>query len=259
LFLRRPGERAAIIAHRGASAEAPENTLAAIALAIATGAPMVEVDTCLTADGAMVLIHDDTLERTTSGRGEVRRFHLESLRQLDAGSWFAPRFAGEKIPLLEEALDLVYGKMAINIEIKSSAIEAAPREGSTVGIEARLLEAVKARGMLEQVLFSSFHPLALWRLRRFEPAVRTASLRYLPHHGQREPREILAEVGSSALHVADHEASPELIDLCRRQGIPLRVYTVNDIRRYLELESQGVDAVFTDDPGGLLAPAAKIP
>ena len=253
MFLKRPGGRPAVIAHRGFSAKAPENTLAAIELAIAAGAHMVEVDVGFSADDQLVLIHDEDLDRTTSGRGPVRSQTLASLRSFDAGAWFAPEFAGESIPLLEEALDRVRGRIPINVEIKADAVDPRRNELPPTGIEARVLEAVRERGMFEQVLFSSFHPLALWRLRRFEPAAKTASLRHAAHHGNRSPREILDEVGSAALHVADAELDDRLIAGCHAEGIPLRVYTVNDAERFLELAALGIDAVFTDDPARLLA------
>lgn len=241
----------AILAHRGFSARAPENTLAAIELAIGSGAAGVEIDVGFSADRALVVIHDDLLDRTTSGRGAVRAMPLAVLRQLDAGSWFSPAFAGERIPLLEEVLELVRGRLPINVEIKGEPVESEPRAGRADGIEALALRAVLERGMLDQVLFSSFHPLALWRLRRLSPAAQTASLLHAPYHRGRAPREIVGEVGANALHVADGEVSPALAESCRAAGIPLRVYTVNDARRYRELAAWGVDGVFSDDPGAL--------
>lgn len=249
--LRPPNGDPAIIAHRGDSARAPENTLAAIELAIEAGADMVEIDVGFSADRALVVIHDATLERTTSGAGEVRALPLAALRSLDAGGWFAPRFAGERIPLLAEVLDLLRGRLPVNVEIKGDSVDETSREGAPGDLEDAALEAVRRRGMFDQVVFSSFHPLALWRLRRREKAAVTASLLHAPWHRGRSPREIVAEVGSSALHVADHEVEPALVDGCREAGIPLRVYTVNDPRRYGELAALGIDAVFSDDPRGL--------
>jgi glycerophosphoryl diester phosphodiesterase len=256
--LRLPDGKPAIIAHRGDSSRAPENTLAAIELAISAGADMVEIDVGFSADGALMVIHDASLERTTSGTGEVRALPLAGLRELDAGGWFAPRFAGEKIPLLGEALDLVRGRLPLNVEIKGDSVVERTREGSPGDIEDAVLAAVRERGMFDQVLFSSFHPLALWRLRRRDPRAFTASLLHAHWHRGRSPREIVEEVGSSALHVADRELEPQLILGCREAGIPLRVYTVNDPGRYLELAAQGIDAVFSDDPGGLRRAAESL-
>ena len=250
--------RPAVIAHRGDSIRAPENTLAAVALAIEAGADMVEIDVCFSADRQLVVIHDHTLERTTSGRGPVPALPYAALRLLDAGSWFSPAFAGERLPLLGEVLDLVRGRLPINIEIKGEAVEAGqagepPADGAADGIEALCLDAVLARGMLGEVLFSSFHPLALWRLRRLSLAARLASLLHPPHHAGRSPAEIVGEVGAQDLHVADEQATPALAAACRAAGIPLRVYTVNDGARFRQLAGWGIDGVFTDDPRLLLA------
>lgn len=254
--LERRQSQAAIIAHRGFSLRAPENTLEAIELAIAAGADAIEIDVGFSADRALMVIHDDTLDRTTSGRGPVRAHGLEELRRLDAGSWFSPVFAGARIPLLGEVLDLVRGRLPLNVEIKGESVEIEPREGGEDGIEARVLQQVERRGMLGQVVFSSFHPLALWRLRRLSPEAATASLLHAPYHRTRSPQEIVGEVGAGALHVADHEVSPAMAAACRAAGIPLRVYTVNHPARYRELSAWGVEAVFSDDPGGLGAPGS---
>jgi glycerophosphoryl diester phosphodiesterase len=103
------GGRTRVIAHRGFSGVAPENTLVAIRRGIEIGADMAEIDVTLSKDGYVVVIHDETLDRTTNGTGPVSDATLEELQRLDAGSWFAPEFAGEKIPTLGEVLDLVRG------------------------------------------------------------------------------------------------------------------------------------------------------
>lgn len=249
--------RPAVIAHRGDSVRAPENTLAAIALAIEAGADMVEIDVGFSADGQLVVIHDDTLDRTTSGHGPVRALPSAALRELDAGSWFSPAFAGERLPLLAEVLDLVRGRLPINIEIKGESVAAEPREGAKGGIEALALEAVLSRGMLGEALFSSFHPLALWRLRRLAPRARLASLLHPPYHAGRSPAAIVGEVGAQDLHVADEQATPALAAACRAAGIPLRVYTVNDPARFRQLAGWGIDGVFTDDPRLLVRTATS--
>lgn len=110
-----------VIAHRGASAYAPENTLAAFKLATEMGADWFELDCTLSKDGEVVVMHDDTVDRTTNGKGYVRDLSLYDLKQLDAGSWFAPEFAGERIPTLGQALDLAKWKIGVYIEIKDSS------------------------------------------------------------------------------------------------------------------------------------------
>ena len=116
----RLGERPRVIAHRGFSGVAPENTLAAFRRAIEIGADMIEVDVALTGDGHVVCLHDETLDRTTDGQGLLAAATFEEVRRLDAGSWFAPELAGEKVPTLAEVLDLARGRILVNVEIKST-------------------------------------------------------------------------------------------------------------------------------------------
>ena len=118
----RPGGRALGVAHRGASREAPENTVAAFRLALDAGAPAVEGDVQRTRDGRLVVIHDQTVERTTDGRGAVGSFLFEDLRRLDAGRWFAPEFAGERVPSLDEVLDLMRDRAPVLLEIKHGPV-----------------------------------------------------------------------------------------------------------------------------------------
>ncbi len=145
-----------IWAHRGASAQAPENTLAAFGLALELGADGIELDVHLSRDEVPVVIHDETLERTTDGRGKVADRTWADLRALDAGRWFAPSFAGEPVPSLQQALDLVGMRARINVEIKSAAA------GQAV---LTLLE----RYPRCQVLVSSFDHRVLARMRRAAP------------------------------------------------------------------------------------------
>ena len=110
-----------IIAHRGYRQKYPENTLAAFQAAMAAGAQMIELDVMLSRDRRPVVVHDDTLERTTNGTGAVKDFTLEELKKLDAGSWFEPRFADQRLPELSEVLALAGGRTRVNIEIKAQA------------------------------------------------------------------------------------------------------------------------------------------
>src|SRR5271163_557627 len=112
------------IAHRGASGDFPENTLRSFDAAIAAGAAMCELDVQVTADGVLVVIHDDTLDRTTDGDGKVAAVRLAALQRLDAGRWRGPQFAGEHVPALREVFNLVNGKCALNVELKAGGIAA---------------------------------------------------------------------------------------------------------------------------------------
>ena len=140
----RPG-RTEVVAHRGASAEAPENTLVAFARALELGADWFELDACRCGSGELVVIHDDTLERTTDGRGPVAARSLAELRALDAGAWKHPRFRGERIPTLREALDLARGRIGVYLEVKPCASGAVEEQAARQGpaLRAALLEAAR--------------------------------------------------------------------------------------------------------------------
>ena len=144
-----------VVAHRGFSGAAPENTLAAFRKAIEAGSDMIELDIQLSKDGKIVVIHDETLERTTDGQGRVADRTFPEIRKLDAGSWFGSQFSGEKIPTLQEVLELAKGKVLVNIEIKNPAHGQYP----ITELADQGLEAVKKAGMLNRVIFSSFNPV----------------------------------------------------------------------------------------------------
>jgi len=233
-----------VIAHRGFSSRAPENTRAAVARSIEVGADMVEVDVTMTADGRVICLHDETLDRTTDGRGPATSRTLDEIRRLDAGSWFSPEFAGEPVPTLDEVLDLVDGRALLNIEIKPEAV---PH-----GAVNAVAELVRRRDLVDRVVVSSFAPEALRRMKIVDPDIVTVSLFNADLHKGRDPLEIIQEVGSRGLNLARHEVTAEIIERCHRHGFPVGVYTVNrkqGMRRVMRLKA---DAVFTDHPDRLI-------
>lgn len=163
----RPGGRALAVAHRGASREAPENTLAAFRCALDAKSPAVECDVQRTRDGRLVVIHDQTLDRTTDGRGSVAALTFEELRRFDAGSWFGPAFAGERVPSLDEVLDLVRGRAFVLLEIKNGPL-------FYEGIEPQVAEALHRHGMADAALVMSFDHPAVRTMRAVAPEVATA-------------------------------------------------------------------------------------
>lgn len=227
-----------IIAHRGGGALAPENTLAGLRLAARLGCRAVEFDVMLTADGVPVLMHDETLERTTDGSGSIAALSLAALRRFDAGAKRGAAFRGEVIPTLEETLGVCadLGLWA-NIEIKPGQ----GREEETGTVTGRLL----ARAWCGPGIVSSFSSVALAAARRVAPALDYALLvGAIPG----DWRERLAAEGCQALHVdAARNGAPELAAVVAA-GIPVACYTVNrrdDVERLFAL---GVAAVFTDRP-----------
>jgi glycerophosphoryl diester phosphodiesterase len=239
----RLGSPTRVIAHRGFSAHAPENTLAAVRLAIEAGADMVEVDVTTTADGHVICLHDATLDRTTDGRGPATGLTLETIRMLDAGSWFAPVFAGEPVPTLGEVLGLVEGRSLLNIEIKADAV----RHGVVEGVA----ETIRRTASRDRVVVSSFSPEALRGMTLAHPEIVTVSLHDRATHAGRDPLEVVREAGSRGLNLSRKDVTPELVERCHRHGLPVGVYTVNSEREMRRLIRMGVDSLFTDRPDRL--------
>ncbi len=156
--------RRAIVGHRGACAYAPENTLASFELALRQGADAVELDAKLTVDGQVVVIHDQTVDRTTGGHGEVRSLTLAELKKLDAGSHFDIAFQGEPIPTLEEVFEAVGKRTYINVELTNYA-------SITDSLPEKVVDLIKRHQLSGRVFFSSFNPIALYRARRLLPDV----------------------------------------------------------------------------------------
>ncbi len=243
------GSRTRVIAHRGFSGAAPENTLAAVRAAIDVGVDMVEVDVTLTADGEVVVIHDSTLQRTTNGGGDVLQFILTDLRQLDAGSWFSRAFAGERIPTLDEMLAEADDRVLLNVEIKSEAVG--------LGVVEKVAAAIRARDMIGEIVVSSFSPTALEKIHRIAPEIRSAALFNKELHEGMDPVDIVTSVGASGLNISRTRLTPEMLRRCRDNGIPIAVYTVNKKRHMRKTIDLGVDAIFTDHPDRLLEVLAK--
>lgn len=237
-----------VIGHRGAAALAPENTLAGVRQAAALGVRMVEFDAKLTADGVPVLMHDDTLDRTTDGTGPVAQTSLEAIRRFDAGAWFAPAFAGERVPTLAEALTAAAALgLAVNIEIKPCPGRARETAEAVLAVARAHWPAGAGRPL---PLISSFEVACLEAARALAPDWPRG---YLIWERPADWRDILAAVAPATLHVSrTHEDSARLAEY-RATGLPVAVYTVNDPAEARALFAQGVAAVFSDTPGTILA------
>jgi glycerophosphoryl diester phosphodiesterase len=224
-----------LYAHRGASADAPENTLAAFRRALIAGADGIELDVHLSADGVPVVIHDDALERTTDGHGAVAAHPLDVLQSLDAGSWFAPQFAGEPLPTLEETLCLLAGRLRLNLEVKDT------RAGMAV------LELLRQFPQAEAVV-SSFDHRLLARLRRVAPDLALAVLAESDWHLALGRARTLR---ASAFHPRADLVSRSLLAACRALRLPVFAWTVDDPGEARRLVRLGVDGLFTNDPAAL--------
>jgi len=224
-----------VIAHRGASGTRPENTLVAFRRAQELGAHMVELDVQLSRDGEVVVMHDWTLGRTTDGRGRVATRTLAELRLLDAGRWFDTDYAGEHVPTLREVLDAV--SLPVNVELKARGDD---------GLEARAFDVVRAAGAEDRVVFSSFHPESLVRLRRRSASATIGVL----WSGRRLALalRLAGRVGATALHIRKDAAALGEVGAAVAQGLVVRAWTVNDPGEFAHLALAGVSGVFTDFP-----------
>lgn len=230
-----------VCAHRGASGIAPENTMAAVALALESGAPMVEIDVQYTRDRQMVVFHDDTLERTTNGSGPITERSLGELQELDAGSWFSPDFAGERIPKLVDVLEQMRGRAYVNIEIKPR-----PASEQTAREMAELLDLVRSVEMFNKCVFSSFDHAALVYIRSIARDARTIALN-VPGDA-RSPARVVGACGADGFGCSLEEVNRQRAEICQHFRIPYGVYTVNTPQELEFVLDHGASGIVTNMP-----------
>jgi glycerophosphoryl diester phosphodiesterase len=228
-------------AHRGASHQAPENTLAAFRRACELGADGIELDVQLSKDGEMVVIHDFSLEGTTDGEGLVRGKTLDELKELDAGSWFDPAFAGERILTLSEVIDAVDDRLLLNIEVKTKRLRDDELAGAVV-------DAIEKSHLLDRVVVSSFNPLVARRVKQLNAQI-PIGLLYAPWHRfyRREPwQRYLSRF--DALHPHHTIADGEYVSWARKRGYRVHVWVANEPKDMWRLVGEGVDLIITGQP-----------
>lgn len=229
-------------AHRGASGYSPENTMAAFVKALQLGANGIETDVQMTKDGQLVLIHDESVRRTTGAEGWVKDFTLDELKKLDAGSWYDEKFRGEAIPTLEELLVLAkQHDLYLNIELKNGFVQY-PK------LELRVAELVRHHDLVEQVLISSFNHYSLVHMKQLAPEIETAIL-YM--EGLYEPWEYALRIGASALHPYHYAVRKEWVEQAKERGIRTHPFTVNEEQEMRALLAAGVGGIITDYPDRL--------
>ncbi len=238
------------VAHRGFSANAPENTLASFALAVNEGANMLELDVMLTGDGQPIVFHDYRLGRTTNGSGLVSRLTSSRIRSLDAGIWFGDKFEGERVPLLDEVLDLAKGKVRLNIELKHRR-----RDGVNLLVE-KCLKAVERHRMSDDVIFSSFNLEALRVLHYNKSHIRFAPL--YRHNLVPTPRSFPLRYGAQGVVLNHHFLNGTAVRRFHDLGLTVFVYTVNGRRRIEKMIEMGIDGVISDNPAEVASIAAKV-
>jgi glycerophosphoryl diester phosphodiesterase len=234
-----------VIAHRGFSGAAPENTLIAFQKAIEVGSDMIEFDIRFSKDGRIVVMHDAALERTTNGEGKVADYTLKELKELDAGSKFSPKFAREKIPTLQEVLELAKDRVPVNIEIKNQDLGRFTIEE----LAAKALGEVKKAGMERQVIFSSFYPSALERIQELDPRIWVA---FLFHRQWNSISEASAGRSFSVLNLRNQFLTKSKIAKIHEDRIKMNVYTVNAEEEMEQFVKWGVDGIITNHPEKLI-------
>lgn len=237
-----------VIAHRGASSVAPENTMAAFRKAVEMGAGFIETDLQLSRDARLVALHDDTLDRTTNGRGSVSSKTLQELRALDAGSWFrtsnheaAPGFAGERIPTIEEIL--AFGReheIGLHLEVKATGPS---------GVEHAIVGALRASGEIPRSIVLSFSQSVLRRVRQLEPLAMTGFL-----FSDRFPSVVATavEVGARQLLPRTDRVTRELVTEAHAHDLKVVTWTADTPEEMRKLISAGVDGIITDYPDRLV-------
>lgn len=228
-----------VIAHRGASGHAPENTMAAFLRALAMGAPAIELDVHQTLDHELVVAHDDDLKRCGRDKRRLKNVHWEDVEKLDVGSWFSKDFAGERLPRLEDVYDILPKNVELHVEIK---------RGSSVysGIEERVVDLIHKRGAAARTLVSSFDHAALYSVRSLDEKIRLGYLMGLTtlQTALREMKDIDAE----SLNISARQVTARIVRAAHDRGRKVLVYTVNTPAERDKLLKLGVDGIFCNYP-----------
>lgn len=238
------GDDFIIIAHRGASAYYPENTMIAFEKAVEMGAEMIEMDVMLSKDGIPIVFHDAKLNQHTNGNSYVKYYTLKELKELDAGSWFNPKFSNQKIPTLEEVLHFASGKIALNIEIKTEAVSDQIKNG----VEEKVLQLVKEHGMQKHVLFSSFDYRAVRHFKRLDANIPVALLYEKNQSNRLLPHQLVKKYNVDAFNCSYRQLKKKWIADINKYNIPAFIYTVDSKRRMQKLIAGGVTGIFTNKP-----------
>jgi glycerophosphoryl diester phosphodiesterase len=237
-----------VIAHRGDSAHRPENTLASFASALELGVSLVELDVQLTADGNVVVLHDPTVDRTTNGRGDVRRMSLAEVRALSAGypERFGSEWSGERVPTLAEVLALVHERARVMIEIKKESVS----DDAEGGIEARTIAEVRRQGLADRVALISFDHRALLRCRELAPEITRGHL-----FGRTPPGEMIPAARDAACGIVmPHKGrlSEAVAGLVHEAGLKLATWVVDEPGELRGLARFGLYGVGSNCPGVLM-------
>lgn len=230
-----------VIGHRGAAGLAPENTIASLRRAKIEGAAWVEFDVMLSADGTPILFHDDTVDRTTNGRGELAELSLKEIQSLDAGCWFSDEFQDERVPTFRDVISEINALgLGANVEIKPT-----PGLGVETAKATCALISNDWPGSLPSPVISSFDMSAMALAKDMLPDIERAMLfRKLPKNWE----SIVEDLDCKAVHMSTRYVTKANVDAINSHGFPVRVYMVNDVERGRELKEMGVSSIFTGRP-----------
>lgn len=245
------GQRPQTIAHRGASGLAPENTLAAFEKAIGMGVDYIELDVHLSQDDSLIVMHDHRVDRTTDGEGDIENLTYAYMAGLDAGSWFSPAFAGERVPTLYQVLRRVNGRTKVLIELKW------PASGIYSGLVERVLQTVRACGAQSWVSIQSFETRYLVELYRTAPEIHTQQLivgRFgaLSVTRQAVAGDFVPVRGVRSVNPSVRFLSRRFIDDMHGLGLTVYPYTINEPKKMARALRMGVDGIITNRPDVLL-------
>ena len=238
------------VAHRGFSAIAPENTLTAFEKGIEVGANMLEMDVMLTADSQVIVFHDYRLGRTTNGSGLVKSSTFSHIKNLDAGAWFSHRFKTERVPLLDDVLEMTKGRVRLNIEMKHR------RHNGVYALVDKCEKTVERHRMNEEVMFSSFNLEALRYLHYKAPKLRIAPL--YRHNLNPSPRSFPLQYEAQGVVLNHLFLNRTTVQQFHNLGIGVFVYTVNSPGRIEKMMKMGVDGVISDNPAAVNSIAKKV-
>lgn len=236
------GKRPLVIAHRGGKKWAPENTMAAFAKSLKAGADGVELDIHRCKSGELVVIHDETLDRTTDGKGFIKDKTWSELKNLSAGKWYGEEFAEEKLPLLTDVLKLADGKMIVNIEIKNSPIE-------YPGIEDDLAKVLAGYKYPHKILISSFDHELIRRVHKKMPHIEAA---FLDAGIVADVGKYANSIGAKAWNAGYSEMRADAVERAHKAGVAVNVWTVDGTKHWNDMLEMKVDGIVTDDPAGLI-------
>lgn len=241
---------ALIISHRGGRSWAPENTLAAFRMSLEIGADGLELDVHRCASGELVVIHDESVNRTTNGVGLIEDITCPELKRLSAGAWWDEehgepgehRFSDERIPLLEEVLDLVDGRALINIELKNAPV-------AYPGIEEDLLSLLEGYRHKEKIIVSSFDHKLMLALKKSDPSIKTALLADALFV---DMLSLAGQIGAGYWHPCFGSLRQDAVEEAHQAEIIVNAWTINNPREWATAIEWGIDGIVTDDPEGLV-------